>query len=90
MSAPKKLALSNLKTSSSKKGNGKAGEEVLEISDDGHYGGEVAGRLVWEEYKESLKVWEKENPASQEDVKWEELEGRQQKQIDHRDLGPEA
>ena len=45
---------------------------------------------VWEEYKESLKVWEKENPANQEDVKWEELEGRQQKQTHHRDLRPEA
>ena len=80
--------LSNLKTSSSKKGNGKAGEEVLEIPDDGDYGGEVAERLVWEAYKEALKVWEKENPASEEDVKWEEE--RQQKQTHHRDLRPEA
>ena len=86
VSAPEKLALLNLKTSSSKKGNGKAGEEVLEIPDDGHYGGEVAGRLVWEAYKEALKVWEKENLAS-EDVREEE---RKQKQTPHRDHGPEA
>ena len=90
MSVPEKLALSNLKTSSSKKGHRKAGEEVLEIPDDGDYGGEVAasGRLVLEAYKEVLKVWERENPASEEDVKWEEE--RKQKQTHHGDLGPEA
>ena len=54
----------------------------------GDYGGEVAERLVWEAYKEALKVWEKENPVSEEDVKWEEE--RQQKQTHHRDLRPEA
>ena len=59
----------------------------MEIPDDGDYGGEVAGRLVWEAYKEALKVWEKENPAS-EDVKWEEE--RKQKQTPHGDHGLEA
>ena len=88
VSVPEKLALLNLKISSSKKGHGKAGEEVLEIPDDGHYGEEVAGRLVWEAYKEVLKVWERENPASEKDVKWEEE--RKQKQTHHGDLGPEA
>ena len=83
VSAPEKLALSNLKTSSSKKGNGKAGEEVLEIPDDGHYGGEAAVRLVWEAYKEALKVWEKENPAS-EDVREEEQKQKQTPHGDHR------
>ncbi|KAG2015123.1 hypothetical protein CC2G_008418 [Coprinopsis cinerea AmutBmut pab1-1] len=31
--------------------------------DDGEYGGEVAGRLVWEAYEDALKVWEKSCPA---------------------------
>ena len=62
------IALPNPKASSSKKGRGKAGEEVLDIPDDGEYGGEVAGRLVWEAYEEALKVWEKENQAM-DDVK---------------------
>ena len=87
VSVPEKLLLLNLKTSSSKKGHRKA-EEVLEIPDDGDYGGEVAGRLVWEAYKEVLKVWERENPESEEDVRWEEE--RKQKQTHHGDLGPEA
>jgi len=77
VSVPEKLALSNPKDSSSKNGEGKAGEEVLEIPDDGEYGGEVAGRLVWESYEEALKVWEKENPASEEDVKMEEERKRE-------------
>ena len=81
MSVPEKLALSNLKISSLKKGHGKAGEEVLEIPDDGDYGGEVAGRLVWEAYKEVLKVWERENPASEKDVKWEEERKRNQEKV---------
>jgi hypothetical protein len=48
------------------KGNGKSKgavtEEVLEIPDDGEFGGEVVGRLVWEAYEEALKGWEKANP----------------------------
>ena len=60
----------------------------MEIPDDGDYGGEVAGRLVWEAYKEVLKVWERENPASEKDVKWEEE--RKQKQTPHGDHGLEA
>ncbi|EDQ98775.1 uncharacterized protein LACBIDRAFT_296746 [Laccaria bicolor S238N-H82] len=44
---------------------------VLEIPDDGEYGREDAGRLVWEVYEEALKVWEKENTASEEDAKRE-------------------
>ncbi|KDR85700.1 hypothetical protein GALMADRAFT_234723 [Galerina marginata CBS 339.88] len=39
-------------------------EEVLDIADDGPYGGELAGRLVWEEYEGALKVWEAENPGT--------------------------
>jgi len=33
-----------------------------EVSNDGEYGGELAGRLVWEAYEAGLKVWERENP----------------------------
>ena len=41
-------------------------EEVLEIQDDGEFGGEVMGRLVWEAYEEALKDWEKANPPVEE------------------------
>lgn len=34
-------------------------EEVLQIDDDGEYGGELAGRVVWEAYETALKVWER-------------------------------
>jgi len=44
-------------------------EEVVDIADDDEYGGEMAGRLVWEEYEGALKVWEKENPAKAEEPK---------------------
>jgi len=51
------------------KGKGKEDltEEVLDIEDDGEYGGELAGRLVWEEYEGALKIWEQENSAPVED-----------------------
>jgi hypothetical protein len=45
----------------------KNGEEVIELPDDGEYGGELAGRLVWEAYEAGLKVWEKENPRPVEE-----------------------
>jgi hypothetical protein len=35
-------------------------EEVIEIEDDGEYGGEEVGRRVWEAYEGALKVWEGE------------------------------
>lgn len=38
-------------------------EEFIDITDDGEYGGELAGRLIWEEYEGALKIWEKENPG---------------------------
>lgn len=56
------------------KGKGKAteesssGEEILDIPDDGEYGGELAGRLAWEGYEEALKVWEERNPRPVEEV----------------------
>ena len=43
-----------------------ATEEVLEIQDDGEFGGEVMGRLIWEAYEEALKDWEKANPPVEE------------------------
>ncbi|KAG6826283.1 hypothetical protein H0H92_000453 [Tricholoma furcatifolium] len=50
---------------STKKEKGK-GAEALEIADDGEYGGEVVGRLVWEAYEEGLKIWEAANPPAEE------------------------
>ncbi|KAG6889536.1 hypothetical protein C0992_004795 [Termitomyces sp. T32_za158] len=51
----------------SQKGKGKEGlQEVLEIPDDGEYGGEVMGRLVWEAYEDALKAWELANPPKKE------------------------
>ncbi|TFK26892.1 hypothetical protein FA15DRAFT_692883 [Coprinopsis marcescibilis] len=38
-------------------------KEVLQLDDDGEYGGEVAGRLVWEAYEDALKVWERSCPV---------------------------
>ncbi|KAG6885091.1 hypothetical protein C0993_005974 [Termitomyces sp. T159_Od127] len=49
----------------SQKGKGKELEEVLEIPDDGEYGGEVMGRLVWEAYEDALKAWELANPPKE-------------------------
>ncbi|KAH9486292.1 putative oxidoreductase C19A8.06 [Psilocybe cubensis] len=51
------------------KGKSKATEEILDIADDGEYGGELAGRLVWEEYEGALKVWESQNPGDVEKEK---------------------
>ena len=36
--------------------------EVIELPDDGEYGSELVGRLVWEAYEVDLKAWERENP----------------------------
>lgn len=51
------------------KAKGKVTEEVLDIPDDGEYGGELAGRLVWEEYEGALKIWEQQNPGKVEEKK---------------------
>ncbi|TRM70434.1 hypothetical protein BD626DRAFT_544786 [Schizophyllum amplum] len=40
------------------KGKSTATEETLTLSDDGEYGGERAGRAVWEAFEAALKVWE--------------------------------
>ena len=60
----KKFGATETSTSKNKE---KRREEVMELPDDGEYGGELAGRLVWEAYEAGLKVWEKENPMPVEE-----------------------
>jgi len=59
-----------------KKGKGKAPltEEVLDIVDDGEYGGELAGRLVWESYEQALKIWEKDTTPTERDKEREKVD----------------
>ncbi|TEB37960.1 hypothetical protein FA13DRAFT_1751820 [Coprinellus micaceus] len=67
-----KAKASEGKTKSAKEGGQ---EEVIEIEDDGEYGGEDVGRRVWEAYEGALKVWEGE--AARNAGEWsEEQEGR--------------
>ena len=54
-------------SSGGSKTNDKRKKEVVELPDDGEYGGELAGRLVWEAYEAGLKFWEKENPRPVEE-----------------------
>ena len=54
---------SGAETSTNKEEKTRKGN-VVELTDDGEYGGELAGRLVWEAYEAGLKVWERENPRS--------------------------
>ncbi|GLB37969.1 putative short chain dehydrogenase reductase family protein [Lyophyllum shimeji] len=57
---------SDPQASEKSQGNGKAkAREVLEIADDGEFGGEVMGRLVWEAYEDALKAWEAANPSEE-------------------------
>jgi hypothetical protein len=64
-------------------------DEVIELPDDGEYGGELAGRLVWEAYEAGLKVWEEENPRPVEkeggvgDRKEERNTGKQAQTNEH-------
>ncbi|KIP09031.1 hypothetical protein PHLGIDRAFT_103486 [Phlebiopsis gigantea 11061_1 CR5-6] len=47
-------------------------EDLLDIEDDGEYGGEGVGRLVWEWFENHLKMWEareKERNPEREDTK---------------------
>jgi len=69
----KQKAAAKEKKADKGKGKEKASlkEEVLDISDDGEYGGELGGRLVWEAYEGALKIWEKENPGKVEEKKAE-------------------
>lgn len=39
-------------------------EEVVELDDDGEFGGEIVGRTVWEWYEMKLKEWEAREKAS--------------------------
>jgi hypothetical protein len=68
---------SGAETSTNKEEKTRKGD-VVELSDDGEYGGELAGRLVWEAYEAGLKVWERENPrpvANEEDGIGDRKEG---------------
>ena len=47
------------------KGKSKANEHLLDIPDDGEFGGEAMGRAVWEAYEEALKTWEKDEKAQE-------------------------
>lgn len=41
-------------------------DELLVIEEDGEYGGESIGRVVWEWYEKKLKVWEASEPQDPE------------------------
>lgn len=63
------------------KGKVHLSEEVLDITDDDEYGGESAGRLVWESYEQALKIWERETSPTERDrerVKIDEREKQAQ------------
>ncbi|KAL1675142.1 hypothetical protein EV122DRAFT_219179 [Schizophyllum commune] len=57
------------KEKSKGKAKSTAQEETIALADDGEYGGERAGRAVWEAFEAALKVWEaseeKEKPATE-------------------------
>ncbi|KAL1749219.1 hypothetical protein HDZ31DRAFT_27869 [Schizophyllum fasciatum] len=51
------------------KGQSPATEETLDLADDGEYGGERAGRAVWEAFEAALKVWEASEVKTKEKAK---------------------
>ncbi|KAL1669505.1 hypothetical protein GGF50DRAFT_44263 [Schizophyllum commune] len=57
------------KDKSKGKAKSTAQEETIALADDGEYGGERAGRAVWEAFEAALKVWEaseeKKKPATE-------------------------
>lgn len=58
------------KASSDTKGKSKANPQApINLPDDGEYGGERAGRLVWEALEEALKEWEASEPAKDDSSK---------------------
>jgi hypothetical protein len=59
----------------------KDGDEGKVIEDDGEMGGEVAGRLVWEEFEIGLKAWEKVNPPLSKEG--ETVKGKASKGTEH-------
>ena len=65
-----KAASSSSAKKGKKKGKDVKDEANLEIEDDGEFGGESLGRVVWEWYEQSLKAWEAEEkrkaPEAQE------------------------
>ncbi|KAJ3874962.1 hypothetical protein F5051DRAFT_442840 [Lentinula edodes] len=51
------------------KGKGKATEkelQTMDLPDDGEFGGELAGRRVWEAFEAALNAWEKSNQTLEE------------------------
>ena len=55
-----KAASSSSDKKDKKKGKDAKDEANLDIEDDGEFGGESLGRVVWEWYEQSLKAWEAE------------------------------
>ena len=49
-------------------------EEVVELEDDGEFGGELIGRTVWEWYEMKLKEWEEREKAKKPADKGKEKE----------------
>ena len=69
------IQTSGVETSMNEETKGHKGD-VIELPDDGEYGGELAGRLVWEAYEAGLKNWERENPRPLEDDGVEDRENK--------------
>lgn len=61
---PEKQKKSDEKIKSAKSSTeGSKDKEVLDVPDDGEFGGERLGRMVWEWYEDRLKGWEAESKA---------------------------
>lgn len=75
------------------KGKQKAESETLEpafeLEDDGEYGGEAVGRMVWEWYEVRLKEWEAKEKAKIEAEK-KAKEGKEQEVVEESDLHPKV
>ncbi|KAH8103493.1 hypothetical protein BXZ70DRAFT_889300 [Cristinia sonorae] len=74
------------------KGKGKQEDEFVVIEDDGEFGGESLGRMVWEWYETRLKDWETKDKARVEALKKEAerqkaAEGKQKLASTHTDSG---
>ncbi|KAK7691962.1 hypothetical protein QCA50_005367 [Cerrena zonata] len=65
-------------------------EDVVELDDDGEFGGEIIGRTVWEWYEMKLKEWEAREKANKPVDKGKEKEGSQPKGKDSPDKSSDA